>query len=200
MTEPAPQLALKTICLQLEAAGRRFALVGGLAVSVRAEVRFTRDVDLAVIVTDDRDAEGLVYALRAEGYTPVASVEHETRRPLATVRLLAPEGIKVDLLFFSSGIEDEVVARSTLVDMGGAGRIPVAAPEELLALKISSMTALRLQDQIDAQRILEFVPEIDLARVRGHLDRITRRGFDRAQDLVAKLDTLLARVQSSGPE
>jgi|GEM_PF-4672787 len=31
----------------LEARERPFALVGGLAVSVRGEVRFTRDVDLA---------------------------------------------------------------------------------------------------------------------------------------------------------
>jgi len=48
--------------------GQRFALVGGLAVSVRAEVRFTRDVDLAVAVTNDADAEALVYHLRESGY------------------------------------------------------------------------------------------------------------------------------------
>jgi hypothetical protein len=36
---------------------RRFALVGGLAVSARAEPRMTRDADLAVVVNDDHDAE-----------------------------------------------------------------------------------------------------------------------------------------------
>jgi hypothetical protein len=41
--------------------GKRFALVGGLAVSVRAEVRFTRDVDLAVAVSSDAEAESLVH-------------------------------------------------------------------------------------------------------------------------------------------
>jgi hypothetical protein len=39
--------------------------------------------------------------------------------------------VKVDLLFASSGIEDEVVARATLVDMGASGRLPVASAEEL---------------------------------------------------------------------
>ena len=34
MTEPAPELALAAICRELLRLGRRFALVGGLAVSV----------------------------------------------------------------------------------------------------------------------------------------------------------------------
>jgi hypothetical protein len=45
MTDPAPERALAAIARELTERGRRFALVGGLAVSVRAEVRFTRDVD-----------------------------------------------------------------------------------------------------------------------------------------------------------
>ena len=79
MAEPAPELALAEICRELVRLGRRFALVGGLAVSVRAEVRFTRDVDIAVPVTDDLDAEALTYQLRSAGYSAVATVEHEAR-------------------------------------------------------------------------------------------------------------------------
>jgi hypothetical protein len=48
MAEPAPELALRAICAELTSRGKLFALVGGLAVSVRAEVRFTRDVDIVV--------------------------------------------------------------------------------------------------------------------------------------------------------
>jgi len=90
MAEPAPELAIRGICNELATKGRKFAIVGGLAVSVRAEVRFTRDVDVAISVVDDQDAEALVYELRAAGYMPVASVEHETRKRLSTVRLLSP--------------------------------------------------------------------------------------------------------------
>jgi hypothetical protein len=192
MTEPAPELALRGVCAALQSLGRSFALVGGLAVSVRAEVRFTRDVDLAVRVVDDADAKALVYALSTVGYTPLASIEHETRQRLATVRLLSPHGVKVDLLFASCGIEDEIVARASIVDMGGPGRVPVAAPEELMAMKVLSMTDVRLQDRLDAQRLLEFAPELDLALVRQHLERITQRGFHRDQDLTAKLEAVLA--------
>jgi hypothetical protein len=53
-------LALAAIRDELARRGRLFALVGGLAVSVRAEVRFTRDVDLVVLVADDSEAEWLI--------------------------------------------------------------------------------------------------------------------------------------------
>jgi len=45
--------ALREIALTLPRCGVRFALVGGLAVSIRGEVRFTRDVDVAIDVEDD---------------------------------------------------------------------------------------------------------------------------------------------------
>ncbi len=194
MAEAAPELAIAAICRQLTSRGRRFALVGGLAVSVRAEVRFTRDVDLVVVVTDDTDAESLAYELRSAGYTVIASVEHEARDRLATLRLMSPERVKVDLLFASSGIEREIVERATLVDLGEPGAVPVANAEELLAMKILSMSGTRLQDQIDAQKLLTFVPELDLSVVRQHLARITERGFARNQDLRVKLDRVLEAI------
>ena len=86
--------ALAAAARDIAAEGKRFALVGGLAVSVRAEVRFTRDVDLAVAVENDAEAESLVYALKSRGYTTVASVEHEAQSRLATIRLRSPQGVK----------------------------------------------------------------------------------------------------------
>jgi hypothetical protein len=198
MIEPAPELAIQAICVELSARGRQFALVGGLAVSVRSEIRFTRDVDIAVCVLDDADAEALVHQLLGVGYKPVASVEHEARQRLSTVRFLSPQGVKVDLLFASSGIEAEIVARASLVDMGGAGTVPVANAEELLAMKILSMTDRRLQDRLDAMRLLQFVPNLDLSVVREHLSRITQRGFERDQDLEAKLASVLESTNRPG--
>jgi hypothetical protein len=195
MAEPSPELAVGAICRELRARRRRFALVGGLAVSVRAEVRFTRDVDLVVHVADDADAEALVYELRLLGYSAVASVEHDTRHRLATVRLMSPQGVKVDLLFASSGIEQEIVDRATEVDIGEPGAVPVANAEELLAMKILSMSDTRLQDRIDAQRLLLLVSSLDLKVVRDHLANITQRGFARDQDLEAKLESVLADLE-----
>ena len=72
--------------------GCGWALVGGLAVSIRAEPRFTRDVDVAVSVADDATAEGLVRDLRAQGYRLDATLEQAALGRLATVRLVAAGG------------------------------------------------------------------------------------------------------------
>jgi hypothetical protein len=196
MAEPAPELALAEICRELRHRSRRFALVGGLAVSVRAEVRFTRDVDIAVSVLDDNDAEELVYQLRDAGYVPTASVEHKGLGRLATIRLVSLRKVIVDLLFASSGIEEEIINKATLLDMGIAGQVPVARAEELLAMKLLSMSAVRLQDRIDAQRLLQFVPELDVVVVRTLLEKIAERGFARDQDLLGKLDSVLGELGS----
>jgi hypothetical protein len=170
--------------------------VGGLGVSIRGEVRFTRDVDIAVAVRDDAEAERLVHDLVSAGYRAVATVEHRERARLATTRLASPNEIVVDLLTASSGIEEDVVSRATMVSIEGAGDVPVARAEELLALKVLSMTDARPQDRIDAVNLVVMNEALDMAAVRALLDRITARGFHRGQDLQKKLDALLASADA----
>jgi hypothetical protein len=73
-----------------------------------------------------------VRELQSDGYRAVASVEHETKQRLATVRLVGPIGVKVDLLFARSGIEGEIARRATPVDLPGVGRVPVAPANRAL--------------------------------------------------------------------
>jgi hypothetical protein len=197
MAEATYETAIGDIVRHLRRLGWPFALVGGVAVSLRAEARFTRDVDLAVAAADDADMERLVYDLQSAGYTPVAVVEHRQAQRLSTVRLASPSGIVVDLLAASSGIEAEAVARATAVAFGDLGDLPVARAEELLAMKILSMSDRRPQDRIDATSLLLVNEAIDLGAVRANLDAITARGFHRDQDLLTKLSELLASVASS---
>lgn len=194
--EETPERALASILRALSARGRSFALVGGLAISIRAEVRFTRDVDLAVAVRDDADAEALVRDLSDSGYRVVAQVEQESAKRLSTVRLAGAEGVVVDLLFASCGLEHEVSSRAEEMEIPEIGRVPVARAEELLAMKLLSMREARLQDRLDAQRLLE-VGAVDLDAVRANLALIRSRGFDRGQDLESKLEELLAELARS---
>ncbi len=53
VTPDAPETTLSDIAALLRRQRVPFALVGGLAVSIRGEVRFTRDVDIAVSVDGD---------------------------------------------------------------------------------------------------------------------------------------------------
>ena len=61
-------------------------------------------------------------------------------------------------------------------------------------MKVLSMTDKRLQDRLDALRLVQCNPQIDLPRVRENLRLIADRGFDRGQDLTAKFESLLAQT------
>jgi predicted nucleotidyltransferase len=191
MNEGGVERALAHVAEELRRRGYAFALIGGLGVSIRGEVRFTRDVDLAVHVGNDAEVEQLVRDLAMVGYAPLAVVEQDDTGRLATVRLRSPSGVVVDLLAASSGIEEEVVARARDVAIEGAGPIPVARAEELLALKVLSMTEKRPQDRMDAEALVAANPGLDVGAVRALLALIVARGFHRGQDLGAKLDALL---------
>lgn len=68
MTETRLHAALRAVSRDLAESGALCALVGGLAVSARTEPRFTRDIDLAVAVTHDRDADTLIKFLTSRKY------------------------------------------------------------------------------------------------------------------------------------
>ena len=80
---------LQRLAQDFEAVGLHWALIGGLAVSARAEPRTTRDVDVAVAVADDSEAEQAVLALRQRGY-PFAGqmIERQVTGRLAPMRIL----------------------------------------------------------------------------------------------------------------
>jgi nucleotidyltransferase AbiEii toxin of type IV toxin-antitoxin system len=196
---PAPlsrvQSALGRISVDLKRLGYAHALVGGLAVAVRTEPRFTRDADLAVSVTDDRDAEALVHELQAMEYRVAALVEQEATRRLATVRLIPPgereRGVVVDLLFASSGVEREIATEAEIVEVMPGLNVPVARAGHLIALKILARDdERRPQDHVDlvALRATADAATWDLAR--SSLVLVTERGFDRGRDLLGALDQL----------
>lgn len=58
------------------------------------------------------------------------------------------------------------------------------------------MTNRRLQDRIDAQRLVQHTKGLDLERVRANLALIRQRGYDRGEDLDAKLASLLEEMSS----
>jgi len=199
MSNPSlqPQDALRHVVRELTRRGKRFALVGGLAVSVRGEVRTTRDVDLAVAVENDQELEALVADLGGSGYRVLATVEQEELHRLATVRLASPIGFMVDLLAASCGIEPEIVGAATTVQFESVGAIPVATSEDLLAMKVLAARAGRTQDWHDARALIETNPGLDLPLVRSRLRLITERGYARKQDLAAKLQALIDEVGNS---
>lgn len=150
---------LRAICLALDSAQARWALVGGVAVGMRAEPRNTRDVDVCVAVGSDEEAEALVYSLTALGYRQGTVIEQTAAGRLATVRLhppgQGPRGVLVDLLFVSSGIESEVVDAAERLELIPNLIVPVASLGHLIALKVLARDDRRRpQDIIDLKALL----------------------------------------------
>lgn len=95
--------ALIRLQTDLLASRAPWALIGGLAVSARAEPRTTRDLDVVVSVSADPEAEGIVSFFLSRGYRFESQLEQEATGRLATMRLQMPGeeggGVVADLLF-----------------------------------------------------------------------------------------------------
>jgi hypothetical protein len=185
---------------KLQELGAKFAVVSGIAVSVRTIERFTKDLDLAVAVESDVEAEGLVLALSRSGYSVETVIEQYAMNRLSTVRLISKGEVVmfIDLLFASSGIEPEVVASAEEVEIFPDVTGLVATVPSLIALKVlSADSKTRLQDVIDLQNLLNEANVDEIRMARGLLDLITSRGFNRNKDLQFDLDEYIGRFSKS---
>jgi hypothetical protein len=185
--------ALRRAVADLNALKIKWALVGGLAVSVRSIPRFTKDLDFAVAVAGDTEAEDVVHRLGGRGYRAVELLEQEYVERMSGVRLeRGGSDVVVDLLFASSGIESEVVAAATRLEVLPQLIAPVATTGHLIALKV---LAGRNQDLTDLESLLPGASTADLDVARNAVRLIQSRGFNREQDVVADLDKLIAAMR-----
>ena len=194
------ETALRRALVGLARAGARGAVIGGHAVSARTEFRFTKDIDFALAVTDDREAERIVSSFLQSGYSLLSMLEQTATGRLATARLLphgeSRDGAVLDLLCASCGIEPEVVAAATPAELFRGLSAPVARIGHLIALKVLSRNDdTRPQDTVDLRALIVEATPDDLDMARAALDLITERGFNRDKDLQAEYAGLLARFR-----
>lgn len=191
------QSALTRLVTDLQTLQLRWALVGGMAVSVRTRPRTTEDLDIALSVKSDREAERVAAAFRDRGYRylPEHALEQTEVGRLATVRFAPQErdeqGVVVDLLFASSGIEPETVAAAEPVEILPGLVVPVARTGHLVALKV---LAGRELDVRDARWLWDTADEEDRQLARDSLRLITERRFNRGKNLSAELARMIAKA------
>jgi hypothetical protein len=173
-----------------------WALVGGFAVSARVEPRFTRDIDLAVAVSDDTGAEATIHKLTSGGYQLFATVEQEAVDRLAMARLLDAREPQhenvVDLLFASSGIEPEIASEAERLEILPRMILPVARLGHLIALKLLARDdETRPNDIADLRAMLREATRDDIALAEKAIQLITERGYNRDRDLHAALRDII---------
>ena len=191
--------ALRTSVADLNAVGVRWALVGGLAVSARTIPRFTKDLDFAIAVASDSEAEEAVHRLRSRGYYPIEVLEEDYVERLSGVRMARnASDVLVDLLFASSGIENEVVVSADHLEVLPRLTVPVATTPHLIALKV---LAGRSQDLTDLGYLIPSASsaELDAAREAVKLIQALGSAGDRMLPPTWKLSSR-TRTADSRPQ
>ncbi|HZF29280.1 MAG TPA: nucleotidyl transferase AbiEii/AbiGii toxin family protein [Gammaproteobacteria bacterium] len=154
--EPDKLGALIDTARALEAAGVRYALIGGLAVGIHAGIpRATIDVDVAAHLGAGRKVA--VEALERAGLKKTGEFEH-------SVNFRHTTGEPVQLAF-DAGF-DAMIERAESIDVAGTS-VMVVRKEDLIAMKRRAAAdparrkSKRLRDQADIELLLGDVPGPD---------------------------------------
>lgn len=188
---------LKRVTADLDRLDIRWALVGGFAVSARAVPRFTNDLDFAIAVDSDEQAEAVVRSLLTENYRLPVALEHNEVHRLSTVRLFSPytEQYLVDLLFAASGIENEVVADATEIQVVRGISAPVAALPHLIAMKVLSASERRPRDWDDIESLVSHASDGELRESQRLVRLILERGYGQNANLLEDIAMYIRRYR-----
>lgn len=118
----------------------------------------------------------------------MATVEQDATHRLATARLAPigeqPEGLMLDLLFASSGIEPEVCAEAEWIEVFPSVSVPVARLYHLIVLKsLARDDRSRPQDAADLRQLVMAAELGDLDAACDAARLIESRGFNRSRNL-----------------
>jgi hypothetical protein len=149
----------------LDGAAIPYMVIGGQAVLLYGEPRFTRDID----ITLGLDAGGVERILAlANGLSLRCLVENPTEfvgRTMVLPCLHDASGIRIDFVFSWSAYENEALRRARSVAIEGTP-VRYATVEDLV---IHKLIAGRPRDLEDVASVLVRQPDLDLAYVRSWL-------------------------------
>ncbi|HWL95184.1 MAG TPA: nucleotidyl transferase AbiEii/AbiGii toxin family protein, partial [Phycisphaerae bacterium] len=112
-----------------------FVIIGGVAASLQGEARFTGDID-AVVMTDESKLEEFLKDAKLHGFSPRRADPIGFARANRIVLLVHDaDAMNVDLSLGILPFEQEMIERAVRVSELGM-EIPIAAPEELIAMKV----------------------------------------------------------------
>jgi hypothetical protein len=154
---PALRAALDAAIEAFEGLGLRYALVGGLAVSVWSAARATKDIDLYADLPGERRKD-IRQELVHRGFD-VPAMDEELERFGVFRSLFRPTDVFVDVFDADNPIGEAILSRRCEVKAEGKVRW-TAAPEELVILKAFSDRPRDFEDLIKLIAIRE--PRLDM--------------------------------------
>jgi Domain of unknown function (DUF1814). len=141
-------------------AGLRGAVIGGVAASLRGKPRLTKDIDAVVL---EADAEELLRSGVQFGFEPrIADAAEFSRETRVLLLRYAPGSIDIDISLGALPFEDEVIDRSTWIEVAGV-LVRVASAEDIVIMKA---VARRARDIMDIENIIQANADLDVERIR----------------------------------
>jgi hypothetical protein len=151
-----------------------YVIIGGLAVQRWGQPRFTRDVDVTVLLPPEREEAALTEMVTA--FLPrvddavAFALEHRV------LPLTVPGGGEADVSLGLPGYEEDVVSRAVEYDLGEGRRVSLCAAEDLI---IHKALAGRAQDVTDIEGIVARQGHgLDIQYIRRWLAELARVADD----------------------
>jgi hypothetical protein len=166
------------------------AVIGGVAVSLVAEPRITKDIDVLVWL-DNEDWPEFLASGASFGFIPRISDAMDFAQ-LRRVLLLQhkPSGVEVDISFGAVPFETEVLDTAIERDVVNF-RVLVSMPADLVIMKA---IAMRPKDTLDIVRILDLHRNLDLDRIRHWVGEFA--AVLEMPEILDNLETLLKQQRS----
>jgi predicted nucleotidyltransferase len=165
-------------------------VVGAVAASLLGRPRTTQDVDLLVLLDENRWEE-FIASGRAFGFDQRhADVIRFAREARILLLRHAPSQTDVDMILGMLEFEHELLKRAITCKAGNL-KVPLPRPEDLIVLKA---IAHRARDVADIEGILDTQPKLDLAAVRRDVAELA--AMIEMPEIVDDLEALLDRHKS----
>jgi hypothetical protein len=173
---PAMKAVLAKLVGLLEAHKVRYVIGGANALSLYVRPRMTVDVDAFVDAAEKERLDKLLAA-----HFQVVNIGRFHSK-------FSESDVEIDILSAGASAEDFAVANGRDAVILGT-RLKAASPEGLLLLYLNSEKPVNFADAIE---LLRSQPELDMHRVRKHLER-------HQPELAAKLDRMLHTARQPAP-
>lgn len=141
--------------------GTPVIIIGGVAVSLLGRPRYTQDIDILVILENEKWGD-LIDLLIQHGF--VSRIDNALQFAQKNRVLLmkhAASGIDIDISFGALPFEEECISRSIKVKFGNIN-LPIPSPEDLIIMKA---VAHRPRDLEDIRTIVDSNPDLDKKRI-----------------------------------
>lgn len=141
----------------------RGVIIGGIAVSLLGQARFTEDLDAMVLLSIEEIPHFLKIA-QQEGIEPrISQAEEFARRNRVLLLHHLASQTNIDISLGILPFEQEMVARSEAYEIDEALSIRLPTPEDLIIMKA---IAHRPKDLLDIQGIIQRHPQLDRERIQ----------------------------------